>query len=308
MKNKLKRIVAIPRMGFYTPIFESLLKELDIDVLKTKEINQNMIKQGVKHSSDMMCFPFKVVLGSFIDGLDRGANTLVMFGEQNTLCRIGQYYNISEQILKDLGYKFEMINIPPTFIGVIKAFCKLSGKNPIIVTRKIMKYYKIILEEEKKQYPFNNNADLKIGITGEIYTLLEPYINYDIVKKLQNMGVAVDVSTKLSTFLTHNYNFIERKKEKKELRPYIWGNVGGHGNYSLYSSIQYGKKDFDGIIHLLPLSCMPETTIEMLMNRVGQKYKKPIYRFPIDENRFEAGFDTRIETFISVLRRRKKCI
>jgi predicted nucleotide-binding protein (sugar kinase/HSP70/actin superfamily) len=53
---------------------------------------------------------------------------------------------------------------------------------------------------------------------------------------------------------------------------------------------------------------MPETTIEMLMNRVGQKYKIPIYRFPIDENRFEAGFDTRIETFISVLRRKKKCI
>ena len=75
-----------------------------------------------------------------------------------------------------------------------------------------------------------------------------------------------------------------------------------------FPSIEYCKKDFDGIIHLLPLSCMPETTIEMLMNRVGQKYKIPIYRFPIDENRFEAGFDTRIETFISVLRRKKKCI
>ena len=122
------------------------------------------------------------------------------------------------------------------------------------------------------------------------------------------MGVGVDISTKLSHFLTHNLNIKERIKVKKELKPYIWGNIGGHGRYSLYSAIQYAKKDFDGIVHLLPLSCMPETTIEMLMNRVGNQYNIPIYRFPIDENRFEAGFDTRIETFISILRRRNKCI
>ena len=304
----MERIVTIPRMGFYTDILEDLLKELDINVLKTKQINQEIIKKGVKYSSDMMCFPFKVVLGCFIDGLERGANTTMMWGEQNTLCRIGQYYNIAGQILKDLGYNFEMINIPPTFKGVVSSFCKLSGKNPLTVTKKIYKYYKIILKEEKKNFPFDENADLKIGITGEIYTLLDPYINYNIVHKLQNMGVAVDVSTKLSNFLTHNYNISERRKEKKEQKLFIWGDVGGHGKYSLYSSIEYCKKDFDGIIHLLPLSCMPETTIEMLMNRVGQKYKIPIYRFPIDENRFEAGFDTRIETFISVLRRKKKCI
>lgn len=304
----MERIVTIPRMGFYTDILEDLLRELDINVLKTKQINQDIIKKGVKHSSDMMCFPFKVVLGCFIDGLERGANTTVMWGEQNILCRISQYYNIAEQILNDLGYTFEMVNIPPTFKGVVGSLSKLSGKNPIIVMKKIFKYYKIILEEEQNHFSFDENADLKIGITGEIYTLLEPYINYNVIQKLQNLDVAVDISTKLSHFLTHDYNIMERRNEKKEIRPYIWGDVGGHGNYSLYSSIQYAKRDFDGIIHLLPLSCMPETTIEMLMNRVGKKYKIPIYRFPIDENRFEAGFDTRIETFISVLRRKKKCI
>ena len=304
----MERIVTIPRMGFYTDIFEDLFRELDINVLKTKQINQDIIKKGVKYSSDMMCFPFKVVLGCLIDGLERGANTTVMWGEQNTLCRIGQYYNIAGQILKDLGYDFEMINMPPTPKGVVGSLCKLSGKNPITVIKKIPKYYKIILREEKRRYPFDENADLKIGVTGEIYTLLDPYINYNVIQKLQNLGVAVDISTKLSHFLTHDFNLIERNKERKELKPYIWGDVGGHGRYSLYSSIQYAKRDFDGIIHLLPLSCMPETTIEMLMNRVGQQFKIPIYRFPIDENRFEAGFDTRIETFISVLRRRKKCI
>ncbi len=303
----MDRVVTIPRIGFYTEIFEDLLKELDVNVIKTRQINQDIIKKGVKYSSDMMCFPFKVVLGCFIDGLERGANTTVMWGQQNSLCRIGQYYNISRQILEDLGYRFEMINMPSSPRGVIWAFHKLSGKNPLVIAKKMVHYYHIILEEEKNQFPFDKEADMKIGITGEIYTLLEPYINYDIVRKLQKMGIAVDISTKLSHFLWHKYDIKGLRHEKKVLRPYIQGDIGGHGRYSLYSAIEYAKQGFDGIIHLLPLSCMPETTIEMLMSRVGQKYKVPIYRFPIDENRFEAGFDTRIETFISVLRR-KKCI
>lgn len=304
----MKRIISIPRLGFYTDIFEELLKELGTEVLPATRVNQDIIKKGVKYSSDMMCFPFKVVLGGFIDSLERGANTLIMWGEQSSLCRIGQYYNIANQILKDLGYEFKMINIPPSFNGIVGTLTKLGNKNYFQVICLVKKYLDIILEKEKEYYYFDENADIKIGITGEIYTLLEPYINYNIVLKLQKMGVGVDISTNLSHFLTHKLNIKERIKEKRELKPYIWGNVGGHGRYSLYSAIQYAKKDFDGIIHLLPLSCMPETTIEMLMNRVGNQYGIPIYRFPIDENRFEAGFDTRIETFISILRRRNKCI
>jgi predicted nucleotide-binding protein (sugar kinase/HSP70/actin superfamily) len=306
--RKMKRKIAIPRMGFYTEIFEDLLRDCGAEVIPTKQINQTIIKKGVKYSSDMMCFPFKVVMGCFIDGLERGADTLMMWGAQNTKCRIGQYYNIAEQLLRDSGYEFEMINIHGSPIGVMGSLSKIGDKNVFQVMGAVKKHWKVILEEEKKNFPFYENADIKIGITGEIYTLLEPYINYDIIKKLQNMGVAVDVSTKLSHFLTHRINIKSKLHEKKELKPYIQGDIGGHGNYSLYSTIQYAKKGYDGVVHLLPLSCMPETTVEMLMDRVGRQYDIPIYRFPIDENRFEAGFDTRIETFISILRRRKKCI
>jgi predicted nucleotide-binding protein (sugar kinase/HSP70/actin superfamily) len=45
--------------------------------------------------------------------------------------------------------------------------------------------------------------------------------------------------------------------------------------------------------------------VEVPMNMIGEDYNIPIYRFPIDENMFEAGFDTRLETFIKLLKRKK---
>jgi len=53
-------------------------------------------------------------------------------------------------------------------------------------------------------------------------------------------------------------------------------------------------------------NCMPESTVETLVDHVAEKYNVPLYRFPIDENNFEAGVNTRLETFISMLRRRRK--
>ncbi|MBA7693591.1 hypothetical protein ES703_102177 [subsurface metagenome] len=50
---------------------------------------------------------------------------------------------------------------------------------------------------------------------------------------------------------------------------------------------------------------MPESTVEVLVDQVAQKYNIPMYRFPIDENNFEAGFNTRLETFVSMLKRKR---
>ncbi|GAJ19582.1 unnamed protein product [marine sediment metagenome] len=51
---------------------------------------------------------------------------------------------------------------------------------------------------------------------------------------------------------------------------------------------------------------MPESTTECLIDYVADKYGIAIYRFPIDESLFEVGVRTRLETFISMLKRKQK--
>ena len=48
------------------------------------------------------------------------------------------------------------------------------------------------------------------------------------------------------------------------------GRPDGHGFFhSIYNTIWYGKNGFDGIIHLLPLSCMPESTVETIVDQLA---------------------------------------
>ena len=51
---------------------------------------------------------------------------------------------------------------------------------------------------------------------------------------------------------------------------------------------------------------MPKSAVETIVDHFAQKYGIPLYRFPIDESAFEVGFDTRLETFVSMLKRKRR--
>ena len=53
-------------------------------------------------------------------------------------------------------------------------------------------------------------------------------------------------------------------------------------------------------------NCMPETTVESIIDNICQKNKIPLLRLPIDETNSEANVNTRLETFIELVKRRKK--
>jgi len=166
------------------------------------------------------------------------------------------------------------------------------------------KLFPKIQELETNAYRFLPSRDLKIGIVGEVYTCWEYDINFDIVRKLQRKGANVDMSITVMDYLRQSTH--KGKEEEREARDLLSQELGGHGFESIVNTIWYGKHRFDGVIHLMPLSCMPESTAEPLIDFVAEKYGIPLYRFPIDEASFDAGVNTRIETFVSMLRRKRR--
>ncbi len=300
-----ERIFSSPRMGIYTDILTEALRELGLNYVPPPPVSQKTIKLGVRHSSDMVCFPFKTTLGSQIEALDAGATDLLMFDTLGN-CRFTNYHYIHKQILEELGYKFKMHVISKKNY---KGFAKEIGCDKGILKLSLMgrKYWKKLREAEDKYYGLKGDPDIKVALVGEIYTLLEPAINYDIVARLQNLGAEAKVTMLLSDFLKQA--FVGEKdydRFKEEGKAYLNSDMAGHGKQTVWNTIKYCREGYDGIIHLLPLTCMPETTVEMLINRICKKYDVPIYHFPIDENQFEVGFNTRLETFVSLLRRRKR--
>ena len=65
--------------------------------------------------------------------------------------------------------------------------------------------------------------------------------------------------------------------------------------------LDYAKKDFDGIIHLLPAFCMPEITVRPILEKIHQETKIPFLSLSLDEQVAEAGINTRLEAFVDVV-------
>ncbi len=103
-----KRIVTIPQMGNLTLSIASILNTIGANLLLPPENNKDTLNLGVTHSSETICLPYKLNLGNYIQALESGANTIIMFQSPGS-CRLGNYAAMAEEKLKELGYDFEMI-------------------------------------------------------------------------------------------------------------------------------------------------------------------------------------------------------
>lgn len=142
----------------------------------------------------------------------------------------------------------------------------------------------------------------RIGIIGEIFTVTDNVINFEIEKKLGQEGIEVhrvmDVTYHLKKILFPWKDWTIQKK----IMPYLKSTVGGHGRDAIYELLEYMEKDFDGIVHLLPFGCMPETTVRPILEKIRKKTRIPFLSLSLDEQVAEAGIGTRIEAFVDVVK------
>jgi len=151
---------------------------------------------------------------------------------------------------------------------------------------------------------------LKIGLVGDIYTLLEPYANQHIEDFLADNGVCVLKEMSLSQWIPNTLLPWRKGPYKKQLLkgayPYLRDSVGGFGLESVANSAFFRRQNVDGIIQLFPMGCMPEIVARSALNRMGCREGLPILSITMDEHDSMTGFVTRIEAFLDMLRRRKK--
>lgn len=152
---------------------------------------------------------------------------------------------------------------------------------------------------------------LRIGIVGEIFTLLEPFANLDIERRLGRMGVEVDRSIYLSEWVNDHmlFGLIKGLRSRRDVcraaLPYLKYFVGGHGQETVGSTVLYARAGYDGVIQLLPFTCMPEIVAQSILPVVSVDLDIPVLTLTVDEQTGEAGVVTRLEAFVDLLERRR---
>ncbi len=91
--------VAFPYFGYDTIALKNFLEMLGAEVVLPPLPTERTLSLGTKYSPELICLPFKITLGNFIEALEAGADTLFMAAGARK-CRFGYYHFIQETILK----------------------------------------------------------------------------------------------------------------------------------------------------------------------------------------------------------------
>ncbi|HYF84468.1 MAG TPA: CoA protein activase [Clostridia bacterium] len=147
---------------------------------------------------------------------------------------------------------------------------------------------------------------VRIGIIGEIYTIIEPFTNLNVEEKLGDLGVEVHRSMTVKDWARNNVILpaTGRKpytKEKKLSKPYLPTLIGGHSQECIGHAIHYAKMGYDGLIQIYPMTCMPEIVSRSILPQIEKDYSIPILYMIVDEQTGEAGFQTRLEAFVDYI-------
>lgn len=295
--------IGIPRGLYYYyfgHILKSFFKHLGFNVIISPNTNKEILDKGIENSYDEMCLSLKIFLGH-ISYLKDKCDYIVIpridnYGSSNQTCtNFLSLYDIVNNLfdVKILNYNIDLEHNQTEKQGFIQ-MGKILNKN----YSEIMTAYinaKIEDENYKQRLIRDNMAKLKsdnikILVVGHPYNLYDEYIFKPIAKIIDNENIDIIYS---NLFDSKSASKASKKLSKNLYFKYNKENIG---------SIELSKKKIDGIIFLTAFPCGPDSLVNELVMR---KIDIPYLNLVVDDLDSLVGMETRIESFIDVIKERK---
>lgn len=156
---------------------------------------------------------------------------------------------------------------------------------------------------------------LYVDITGEIYLVLDYFSNQNVLRELGKMGVQTRRSLTVSGFLRDAIipKWMKKKNAQSHLerapklaKPWLKRDIGGDALEAISDVHFADKQGKDGIIHISPFTCMPEIMSQNIFPKMREQVDIPILPLIMDEQTGKAGYLTRLEAFVDLMRRKKR--
>ncbi len=342
--------VGMPSMGIYGTFLkksiEDTLKMMGVTNVKINlapPITRKTINRGAQYMDENMCLPAKIILGSILELHERGNKTIVEWDNCGD-CRQKTYCLVHQSILRQIGVDAQILvaqpqNMTGWLLEIIPNFPRRKQRKFVrTVLRDLWKFDLQLMEKQANVL----NSKPKIGICGEIYTLLEPAANLGLISRLEEQGAYVHNALPLSQFVFQDllkgdkklkwataFAYLEmfdeikdwcvKKMRRPDVNPALFKkaeavtekyfpkhSVGGHGKESVTWTIYYAMAGFDGVVHIMPFPCMPEATVTSLIDEVSKDYGIPVNHLVFDQQFGEQNLITRAEAMVNLLRFKKE--
>ena len=203
---------------------------------------------------------------------------------------------IDNYIRENIGFEV----VKGSFIKLkSKMLCDFSKCKGLIHLKRLYRKYK----KEFRRIKIDKPKDyLKVGLIGELYTLMEENANYGLEYELARHGISITRFTNVTYLLL---------KKRKEVRKYlkkmknIKYRLGADALDNIYHTEYLCKKGYDGIIHIKSSFCTPEIGAMPIINKIAKKYEVPVIFFSFDTNTSKVGVETRIEAFVDMIKMKR---
>lgn len=274
------------RYGYYAELQEEILKDLNYKFEFVNFIQNNHVSL--------------ISIYKFAKSLNKKLNIFTyIYYLINTFLIIIVMDKLSDYPRENMGFEIEK----NSFINTEKKLFN-ELKQPNLSPKKIIKIYKKY-NKLYKNIPINKpKHPLKVGLVGELYSLMEPYCSNNVERKLASLGVEVHRLTTL-TYLLIKKKFKLPKLLKKG-KKYLKYHLGADATESVVLSQELAKKKYDGIIHIKSFGCTPEINAMPILEKVSNDYNIPIIYFSFDSQDSEVAINTRLEAFYDMIVQKKE--
>lgn len=231
---------------------------------------------------------------------------------QNLIVSISKIFVMDKLETYHSYYRAREINVGDTEKAFKKGLRKIEN---IFTMKELRKTEKEAIKEISKVKIDKDREILHVDITGEIFMVLDPFSNQYIERELGRLGVQTRRTLTISSWIRDAIIpkiFIKGEthlqRSTRLAKRYLTRDIGGDSIEAISDIINADDKGTDGIIHISPFTCMPEIMSQNIFPAMRQDCKIPILPLIMDEQTGRAGYITRLEAFVDLMKRRKRML
>ena len=299
--------IGIPRALLYPrqiTMWKTFFEELGMKIVVSPPTNRRILENGTKAAIDEMCLAVKIYLGhveelaghcdmilvprivdygirrnmcttfeglpDIVSNIFRGRNLRILSYSVDVQCREKE-----ESAFLEMGRR----------LGVPSPKAKRAYRN----SQKAMENE--IAELAKKTEALYRQKDrLRVAVAGHSYIIEDEYIGKPVLDALRQLDV-----------LPIRSDLVNRKKARAtahELSPTLKWEL----SKELAGSLAMHINDLDGIILLSCYPCALDSMVNEMIIRKAYGKRVPILQLTLDAQSGTAGVETRLESFIDILR------
>ena len=296
--------VGIPRAMLYYRyeiLWKNFFSALGVKCIISPQTNKEIIREGTAASIDESCLSTKIFMGHVKYLIGKCDCILIprvsSFGLKRNMCtKFEALYDIASNAFRQSGQRFISYNIDYLKnLTEEKAFVSL-GEDLGFSKKEALASYKAAKKAESDYLKNQARAQeaalkkdgLKILIVSHSYVEMDPYIGKPVVSYLKKMGT-VPVYADL----------FDRKDALKQ-SPKVSPTLKWEFSREAVGTIALYKNRIDGIVLMSAFPCGPDSMVNELIIR---KFRGiPILNIVLDDQDGTAGLETRLESFIDILK------